>query len=486
MECIRFHLNDIQVTEEAVGPNTTVLDYLRENRRLTGTKEGCAEGDCGACTIAVLEPNAPGGPTFRAVNSCLMLLPMLHGKRVYTVEGLKTGTSYHPAQTAMAEALGSQCGYCTPGIVMSIFAATYRDDMDADWKSDDQLCGNLCRCTGYRPIRDALHTVSGTRPQDRFLETLAESEPTYSGLQYHAGNQRFFAPTSEEELFELMEAHPDHRFVCGATDLGLDVTKRHARFDTLISLEAMASLRQVEKGEAGWSIGATVPLSEIETSMESAFPSLTRILRYFGARQIKNRATLGGNICNASPIGDTPPILISLNAQVVLLSKNGERKLPLESFFLAYRKTALAPGEILARVEIPFSQPQSRFGAYKVSKRRELDISAVCAGMRIDVNEDGIVTDACFAYGGMAATTLRANHAENAVKGQPWNEATVEAAMTAIANDFTPLDDHRGSKWYRSNLAANFLMGFFEETRSDTFRSLPDRPSGTVVVGEMP
>ena len=303
MESLRFYINDIEVTENTVGPNTTVLDFLRENQGLTGTKEGCAEGDCGACTIAVLEPNASGGATFRAVNSCLMLLPMLHGKRIYTVEGLKTGSTYHPAQKAMAEALGSQCGYCTPGIVMSIFAATYRDDMDQGWQTDDQLCGNLCRCTGYRPIRDALHQVSGTSPDDRFKQALTDSAPTYSGLRYHAGNQKFFTPTQPDELFDLIDAHPDHRFVCGATDLGLDVTKRHTRFETLISLEGMKSLRQIEKGEDHWSIGAIMPLSEIEVSMSDTLPSLVRMLRFFGARQIKNRATLGGNICAKSHCG---------------------------------------------------------------------------------------------------------------------------------------------------------------------------------------
>ena len=230
-ESIRLIINGKEVVESNVPPNTTLLNYLRANLHLTGTKEGCAEGDCGACTVVVIDDEAPGGPSYRSVNSCLILLPMLHGRRVFTVDGLKTGATYHPAQSALAEALGSQCGYCTPGFVMSMFEACYRTDFDAAWKFDDQLCGNLCRCTGYRPLRDALHEVAGTVPDDRFKAELAAEGPRPDSLLYKTHGQTFAMPQTLEELWPVLEAHPNHRFVSGATDLGLYVTKKHASFE---------------------------------------------------------------------------------------------------------------------------------------------------------------------------------------------------------------------------------------------------------------
>ena len=483
---IRFHLNDERVEERQAAPTQTLLWWLRRERGMTGTKEGCAEGDCGACTVAIVDDDPGGRPTFRAVNSCLVLLPMMHGKRVYTVEGLARDGEPHRVQAALTEALGSQCGYCTPGFVMSLFEGCYREDLDAPWKLDDQLCGNLCRCTGYRPIRDALGEVAGERPDDRFRHALESSELTDQVIDYQIGEQRFVRPGSFDALFDIIEQDPDHRFVSGATDLGLDVTKKRTRFACLVSPDAIPGMRRIERIDGAWSVGAAVRLSDLEAEIERGLPPLARMLRFFGSRQIKNRATLGGNICNASPIGDTSPVLLALGASVIARSRVGTRRIPIDEFFVGYRQTALRPGEVVARVEIPEIPDDARAGAYKVSRRRELDISAVAAGLLVRLAGDGVVTEARFAYGGMAATPRRATQAEAAVVGRVWEQATVEAAMDALADDFTPLDDHRGSAWYRATVARNLLLGFYEETRDTPMRALPDRPVATVLVEGCP
>ncbi len=406
---------------------------------------------------------------------------MVHGRHVVTVEGLADDTGPHPVQSALTEALGSQCGYCTPGVIMSMFEACYRSDLDQPWKFDDQMCGNLCRCTGYRPIRDATDEVAGLMPTDRFSALRDAAPPNPDSLSVETATQRYFAPTSTAELFDILDAHPDHRFVAGATDLGLDVTQRHVRFPCLISVEHLPELQGIEEISTGLSIGATVPLSDHEAHTAKSHPPMARMLRYFGARQIKHRATLGGNVCNASPIGDTPPVLLAHDATIIALSRAGERRIPIDQFFTAYRQTALAPGEVLARVELPFVPAGARAVSYKVSKRRELDISAVAGSFLVMTDDAGVVTHARLAYGGMAATPKRATCAEAALLGQPWSEATVRAAAAALAQDFQPLDDHRSSAWYRATLARNLLIGFFAETAQVRTPALPDRPSATVI-----
>ena len=485
-DCIKLTINGVDVVESEVPPNTTLLNYLRQNVHLTGTKEGCAEGDCGACTVVVVDEDAPGGPTFRSVNSCLMLLPMLHGRRIFTVDGLKDGDNYHPVQVAMAEALGSQCGYCTPGFIMSMFEACYRSDLQAEWKLDDQICGNLCRCTGYRPIRDALRNVAGQCPTDRFSAELKANVSPPESLLYESQGQTFSMPRSLDELWSVLDAHPNHRFVTGATDLGLHVTKRHASYECLVSLERLEGLRGITETEGTWHIGATTPLSDIEDATEDVLRPLARMLRFFGARQIKNRGTLGGNVCNASPIGDTPPVLMALDATVHLLSKAGERKIGIDEFFLGYRKTALQPGEILAAVSIPKPSSKLRMATYKLSRRRELDISAVCAAFAVEVDDHGNVRSARLAFGGMAATTKRASGGEQAIIGKPFDEVHIRQAATFLSQDFQPIADHRGSVWYRETVARNLLVGFCAEARAPGCKSLPDRPVGTVLVEENP
>ncbi|MGH1347479.1 MAG: xanthine dehydrogenase small subunit [Nannocystales bacterium] len=494
MDCVTFHVNGRETTLRDVSPTTTLLQYLRGPMRLPGTKEGCAEGDCGACTVVVLDGQAPGGPRWRAVNSCLLLVPLLHGKQIFTVEGLRDkpgDEGLHPVQRALVDALGSQCGYCTPGVVMSMVEACHRPDLDADWKLDDQMCGNLCRCTGYRPILEATRNVAGLSPSDRLSAARDETPKTQPALDYGTdsarGAQRFWIPTSWEALFGIISAHPGGpekvRFIQGATDLGLDVTKHGTHFEALISLQGIEELRTLEVVGTRWSVGAGVKLADLEDATDDTLPPLSRMLRFFGSRQIKNSATVGGNVCNASPIGDLAPVFLALNATFIARGVTGERPIAADDFFTGYRTTALQRGELLARIEFDAPTTSSRFASYKVSKRREMDISAVAAALRVEVDEDDIITDARFVYGGMAATPARAHSAEAAAIGSPFVEATFEACAAAMTSDFTPMSDHRGSAWYRSTVAANLMRGFYLEVCGTPMPRLSDRPSGTVLGG---
>ncbi len=485
MDPIRFQLNGRPIVVEDIPPTTTVLQYVRSTGA-TGTKEGCAEGDCGACSVVVLDHDAGGQPRYRAINSCLLFLPMVHGKQVFTVEGLTQDGEPHPVQSALVDRLGSQCGYCTPGVVMSMFEACYRDDLDQDWKVDDQMCGNLCRCTGYRPIREATHAIAGQQPDDSFSAALAATAPSSMALHYEAAGHRYQCPDSWSELWDAMDRAPEARFIVGATDLALTVTKRFQPLTDLISLEALPGMDGIERNESSWTFGAAVKLSDLEAATEQDLPPIARMLRFFASRQIKNRATVGGNLCNASPIGDMAPILMALGATLPLRSRDGTRSVPMDSFFLDYRETAMGPGEVLAMVEVPLPDPAARIGAYKVSKRRELDISAVCAGCFVLLDEGGLVSTIRLAYGGMAATTSRAQATEAALLGQPWTEDSIEAAIPHLDADFVPIDDHRGSAWYRGTVAKNLLRGFFWETQGEPVVGLSDRPSGTVVLREGP
>jgi len=486
MSALRFHVDDEPIEIEGLSPTTTLLDWLRSTGR-TGTKEGCAEGDCGACTVLLLDED-PAAPRLRAVNACLLLLPMVHGRRVWTVAGLARGEALHPAQAALVDDNGSQCGYCTPGVVMSMAEAAHRPELrDAapdDWRLDDQLCGNLCRCTGYRPIRDALRQVAGHQPDDPIrphLQAHTASARPHS-LRYEAGGQRFLAPTQLAEALEILANEPQARIVSGATDLGLEVTQRHAHFPVLLSLERVPELSGIRREGEHLVIGAGTRLTDLEAWSAQGLPVLHRMLRYFGSRQIKHRATVGGNLCNASPIGDLAPVLLALDAELHLLRRDGARTVPLDAFFLGYRHTALRPGELLGGIRLAEPTAETRLAAYKVSRRRELDISAVSAGFALRLEGERIA-HVRLAYGGMAATPARARKAEAALLGQAWSLDSLTEAGLALARDFQPLDDHRGSAWYRATVARNLLLGFHDESRAAGCAALPPRHTGTVLPG---
>ena len=473
-----FTLNGRAVRVEDLAPTTTLLDFLRSSG-LTGSKQGCAEGDCGACTVAIVDRDSSGKATYRGVNSCIALLPMFAGREVVTVEGLSgEGGALHPLQSAMVDHCGSQCGYCTPGFVMSLFEGYYRGDCTRPSDISDQLSGNLCRCTGYRPIRDAALDALGGRKAagegspgagDPFRERLAAPCPPPGGLDYTAGSGRFVRPTTLSGLFAALKDHPGATLVAGATEIGVDVTKKFKSFPCLISTEGVPELTRIVGTETSWRIGAGATLTAVEEALAGEYPSLAKMLKVFAARQIRNRATLGGNLATASPIGDGAPVLLSLDAELVLASARGSRTVPLSDFFTAYRKTLLAPGEVILEIVVPRFDPGRgvvrRSDFFKVSKRRELDISIVAAAFSIDTDSGGVVRRARMAYGGVAATPIRARRAEAALEGRRVSEAAGEVARI-LSGEFKPIDDVRGGAEYRRGLIVSLWEKFVSEATS--------------------
>jgi xanthine dehydrogenase small subunit len=488
-EAIRFILDGEVHTVSDIDPNTTVLTYLREHLRRTGTKEGCAEGDCGACTV-VLGELVDDRIRFRAVNSCIKFVPTLDGKELFTVESLRArdGT-LHPVQRAMVECHGSQCGFCTPGFVMSLFEL-YKSEVDPSrQRINDALAGNLCRCTGYRPIVEAARKMyqSGNgangswlhRPfsptedaeasadEREMVERLCglERSKTLSltGRGVEGGEHRYFAPTELSALAELVQRHSDAFLLAGGTDVGLWVTKSHMDLDTIIYIGDVAELKRVEVSDTHIEVGAAVTLTDAEAVIAEHFPDMGELYRRFASPPIRNAATLGGNIANGSPIGDSMPGLIALGAGLVLRLGEKTREVPLDEFFLAYRKTALAPGEFLERVRIPLEPSDRQFRTYKICKRFDQDISAVCGAFCLRLENDR-VRDIRICYGGMAATPKRADQCEAALQGKDWSEETIAEGMEALDRDFTPIDDMRASAGYRSLVTRNLLRKFYLET----------------------
>ena len=469
-DALEFTLNGKPVRVEAVSPNTTLLEFLR-GTGLTGTKEGCAEGDCGACSVALVERDAHGKNSFRAVNSCLMPVCLLAGREVVSVEGVGCSKNSHPVQRAMAEGYGAQCGYCTPGFICSLFEGYYRDDIHTHEDLDDQLSGNLCRCTGYRPIRDAAIEAFAERAakngNDAFAERLKRSDAKLGAAEYEFAGEKFFRPTSLTELFRLQKANADAKLIAGATELGLEITKRYKKFSTLISTEAVAELTEIKSTVSEWRIGGAVTLTVIKDKLGAEFPMLNDMLRVFGSRQIRNRATMGGNIVTASPIGDSAPCLLALDAKVVLASESGERTLSIGEFFLSYRKTALRPDEILKTIVTPRGISAAGLTRkavwFKVSKRREMDISTVAGAFVVDVDSQNIIRHARLGYGGVAAMPSRAKKTEAALLGKIWNVETVQSVLPILRAEFTPISDVRGTAEYRSGLITSLLEKFFAD-----------------------
>ncbi|MEJ2021733.1 MAG: xanthine dehydrogenase small subunit [Maritimibacter sp.] len=446
---IAFLLNGEAVELSCVDPTRTALDWLREERGLTGTKEGCNEGDCGACTVMVTDISDIEEIGTRALNACILFLPQLHGKSIRTIEGLAApdGTP-HPVQSAMVEHHGSQCGFCTPGIVMSLAAAQIQGRSD----HETVLAGNLCRCTGYAPILRAARAVEAEDIPD-WLEDPALEVTALEGVDG-------IAPESVDALADWYKAHPDATLIAGATDVGLWVNKQMRDLGKVAFLNRCNDLKRIEFTDDAIRIGAGVTIAGLIPTLETYHPHFAAMLRRFASEQVRGAATVGGNIANGSPIGDTPPALIALGASLLLRKGDAHRTLPLEDFFLAYGKQDRQAGEFVEAITLP-RQPD-RLKVYKLSKRFDQDISAVLGAFNIAV-EAGKVTSARIAFGGMAGIPQRARAAEDALIGQDWSRETIDAAMAKLGDDFTPLSDLRASSTYRLDAAANMLLRYWLE-----------------------
>jgi xanthine dehydrogenase small subunit len=493
---IRFYHRGRIVEVADAPPTRSVLDWLREDARCTGTKEGCNEGDCGACTVVIGELAARAGASgtaaaratvvrglsLRSVNACIQFLPTLDGKALFTIEDLQAADgTLHPVQRAMVECHGSQCGFCTPGFVMSMWSA-YERHCDRGTRPTrqqmaDELSGNLCRCTGYRPILDAcerMFELAAVRLETQpVIDALANIAPT-EGFHYAAPHRglagapqhRFHAPRSVDELAALVEARPDARILAGSTDIGLWVNKQFRELPDLIYVGEVDALKRIESHADGTlSIGAAATLEEAWIALAERHPTLREMGLRFASLPIRNAGTMGGNVANGSPIGDSAPVLIALDARIVLQRGTRVRTMPLSGFYVDYMKNRLERGEFVRAIEVPPPVPALQVRAYKMSKRYDCDISAVALGAAVALDGD-TVREVRLAYGGMAAIVKRASNAEDAIVGKPWNEATVRAAQAALERDFSPLTDMRASAEYRMTAAQNLIERCWLETRT--------------------
>jgi len=471
-EPIRFYYQGAVREVSNAAPTQTILQHLREDLHCTGTKEGCAEGDCGACTV-VIGTLKDGQVEMKAVNSCIQLTPTLDGKALFSVEDLQQPDgALHPVQQAMVECHGSQCGFCTPGFVMSLWGMYLKQEgkQPSRCQVDDALSGNLCRCTGYRPIIDAAMRMSELPPVDfdraALADTLAPLQRT-SLATYSANGRQFHAPRTLGELAALRAQSPQATLLAGSTDVGLWVTKQMRDLGDIIYLGQVAALQTTTEADGMIEIGAGVTLEDAYRAVCAHYPDeLSDMWQRFASLPIRNAGTLGGNVANGSPIGDSMPWLIALGGQVVLRSTAGQRIMPLEDLYLAYQKKDMLPGEFVQSVRVPLPRTGVRFRTYKLAKRFDQDISAVCAAFAFRFEAD-IVVDARIAFGGMAATPKRATATEALLAGKPWSEATLSAAMAALAQDYAPLSDMRASSDYRMKAAQNLLRRYWFETRAD-------------------
>ncbi|MEM1289132.1 MAG: xanthine dehydrogenase small subunit [Pseudomonadota bacterium] len=475
---IRFLLNDRVVDRGQVRASQTLLDFIRLERALVGTKEGCNEGDCGACTVLVGRLTDKG-LTYQSLNACIRFMGSLDGCHVVTIEHLARGGKLHPVQQAMIDFHGSQCGFCTPGIVMSLYALWMHSPDPTETEIETALQGNLCRCTGYEPIIKAAKSVSryGSPSQDILNEErdtvtaqlTAWKDETLVDVSADGpfGDERLFVPKTVPQLVSLLDDHRDGTIVAGATDVGLWVNKDHRPISPAIFIGNLDALHAVDISEKSITIGGGVSYSDFVPVLEEHFPHLSEMWWRIGGQQVRNMGTLGGNIANGSPIGDTPPAFIALGGRVNLQSVSGRRSMPLEAFFIAYGKQDRREDEFVESVTIPIPSDGSLDAVYKISKRRDEDISAVCGAFHIEI-QDQIISAARIAFGGMAGTPKRASKVEAALIGQPWCQATIELAQERFPEDYQPLTDWRGTSEYRLLTARNLLMRFFlEHSKSD-------------------
>ncbi|EJL81485.1 xanthine dehydrogenase, small subunit [Polaromonas sp. CF318] len=463
---IRFIRRGEVVSVSNVPPSRTLLDLLREDLACTGTKEGCGEGDCGACTV-VLGEAAGGQVQYRAINSCIRLAHSIDGMALWTVEDLAKDGTLHPAQQAMVNEHGSQCGFCTPGFVMSLFGMyqnhVCKGEPISRELAQEELSGNLCRCTGYRPILDAAQAMAALPPVKvdeaallRQLQSL-RSEPGVTETAY-------LAPRTLAGLLQARAEQPGAQLVAGCTDVGLWVTKMHQEFGQVIDVTRVEELRRIEHYPHHIAIGAAVTLADAYAALVKDRPQLHNFAARFAGLPVRNSGTLGGNVANGSPIGDSMPLLIALGANVVLMSVRGHREMPLEKLYTGYRKNVMAADEVLAWIKVPRPQPLEAMKVYKISKRYDDDISAVCLAINLQV-QDGKVIAASIGAGGVAATPVRAVQTEAALKGQPWTQATVQQAMVTLRAEFSPISDMRASAAYRSEVLGNLLQRYWLESQ---------------------
>ncbi len=467
---ISFYLNGELKVLSNVAPTQTLLRYLREDKKLCGTKEGCAEGDCGACTVNVSTLTADGAVKREAINACIRFMPSLDGVSITTIEGIALDSDApHPVQRAMMDSDASQCGFCTPGFVMSLYTAYRNRTMLPLTDANDVLAGNLCRCTGYGPILKAAEKIGHVaKAADQSDDDRVELEQLRSldhqvTVEIEQGDARAFLPATSDQLAEIYVAHSDATLISGATDVGLWVTKARRRLPKVIFLNRVRDLTLIKRNDQELIIGAGVTYSEAIDILKQTYPDLGELVRRIGAVQVRNAGTIGGNIANGSPIGDMSPALIALDAQLVLRHGPQRRTLPLEGFFLAYGRQDRKPGEFIEAVRVPLKTAADELKCYKLSKRFDQDISALCGCFNIKVLGDAVVS-ARIAFGGMAATPKRALSVEAALIGKRWDRPTVELAMQEFAKDFAPMSDMRASTDYRLRAAQNLLLKYYIET----------------------
>ncbi|MEW6982090.1 xanthine dehydrogenase small subunit [Colwelliaceae bacterium 6471] len=475
---VRFLLNHEEVLLDNVDPNLTVLQYLRDIRCQSGTKEGCASGDCGACTVVIAELSPESGSaknnsalTYKSINSCITFVGSLHGKQLITVENLKQGNKLHHVQQAFVDQHGSQCGFCTPGFVMSAFALHKENDRPDREQVVEALAGNLCRCTGYKSIIDAAMSSSKDAEQDSFAQQYQQTIAQLTELNklpaavLNNGHHYYYAPESTRELSQYLREHTDATLVAGGTDLALGVTQNLRAIERMVYLGNVKELNVIEETEQHFTIGSAVPYTQFTPLLANEYPELGAMIERIGAKQVRNNGTLGGNIGNASPIGDMPPALIALGAKMTLQRDQQERSIAVEDYFTGYKQTVLATGEFIKTVDIPKALPNQFLKLYKISKRIDDDISAVLAAIFIEL-DDNVISQVRIAFGGMAAIPARAKNSEKTLLGKVLNQENIDAAMQALSTDFQPMSDVRASDKYRMTVAQNLLQKCYLELQN--------------------
>ncbi|WP_271898050.1 xanthine dehydrogenase small subunit [Candidatus Phyllobacterium onerii] len=475
---IRFLLNDKVVERTDVSPTETLLDFLRLDRKLRGTKEGCAEGDCGACTVLVGRL-FNGQLKYESVNACIRFVGSLDGCHVVTVEALAgSDGTLHPVQQAMVDTHASQCGFCTPGFVMSLYGLWMQNPKPNIQEIEKALQGNLCRCTGYAAIIRAAEGVTdiGDLNRDPLVTERARVTEQLLALKdgkrvvLGEGKQQLVLPANVDDFADVLERNPGATIVAGSTDVGLWVTKFMREIGPVVFLSHLDELRLITEGDDGLTLGAGVSYTEAYPVIIRHFPQLTELWNRIGGEQVRNMGTVGGNVANGSPIGDTPPALIGLGATVLLRKGKTRRSVRIENYFIEYGKQDRAPGEFVEAIHIPYLDTRDLYGVYKISKRLDEDISSVCGAFRISLDERGRVENAIIAFGGMAGTPKRASAVEASLTGAVWDEGAIEKAAAVFATDFTPLTDWRASADYRLLVAKNLLRRFYLETGGEHVR----------------